>query len=262
MALFNINGTAREITGTNKAGNPVHRYHNSCWRCGGTGIFRWHTAVGPAAGTCFKCGGDGKGAEVLERLYTADELVKAQAARDKRLAKSEAKRLERAHAHQEAAEAHRQVAFALADKIGTQEAIKQLLDGREHAACDPDTRWKLFTLYGRAKEERAARYAAAVQRKRDESAHIGQVGDRVELTLKVVHTISFHISKYPLIITTINICETPEGLSVVYKGANEWQKGATIRVKATVKEHGERDGRKQTLIQRPKVLEVIEEEAA
>lgn len=262
MALFNIHGDPRQLTGTNKAGNPVNRYHESCHRCGGTGIYRWHTSFGPAAGTCFNCGGDGRGAEVLERLYTADELVKAQAARAKRQAKANEKRDAKARAEFERSEAIRLKAYALADQVGTQAAIDQLQAGLPFEQCEPDVRWQLFVLFGRAKEERAARWEAERVRKIEESQHIGQVGDRIELTLKVVHTVSFQVSRYPLIVTSVNICETPEGQSVVYKGANCWAKGSTIRVKATVKEHGEREGRKQTIIQRPKVLEVIEEVTA
>lgn len=44
---------------------PTDRIYwtEDCWRCGGTGIFKWWTAVGLARGTCFGCGG----ARTIER---------------------------------------------------------------------------------------------------------------------------------------------------------------------------------------------------
>jgi len=41
-----------------KASERIH-YRDTCSRCGGSGIFRWPTARGEAAGTCFGCYGEG-----------------------------------------------------------------------------------------------------------------------------------------------------------------------------------------------------------
>lgn len=258
--FFNIYGTERTMTGTNQAGNPVHRHFDDCCRCGGSGVYRWHTRFGPAAGTCFKCGGNGKGAEVIERLYTESELVKAQAARDKRLARAAEKREAKAAAREAAWQLEVDKANALADEKGTQEAIDELKERAKAHGDDAPYKKQLAALYQRAKAEREAAWAKRDQDRKDNSAWIGEVGERREFDLTVRHTIGWTVSRYPLIQTFINICETPEGLAVIYKGANCWEKGARLVVKATIKEHGERDGVKQTVIQRPKVLEEIEEE--
>jgi hypothetical protein len=43
---------------------------------------------------------------------------------------------------------------------------------------------------------------------------------------------------------------------VIYKGSNYWGKGAQVKCLAKIKEHGERNGVKQTIIQRPTKVEV------
>ena len=55
-------------------------------------------------------------------------------------------------------------------------------------------------------------------------------------------------------VTFINICRDPSGNVVVYKGSNGFERGETLRVKATIKAHDERDGVAQTLISRPKTI--------
>jgi len=44
------------------------------------------------------------------------------------------------------------------------------------------------------------------------------------------------------------------GNVVVYRGNYLGEKGEAIRMMATVAEHGEREGVKQTIVQRPKII--------
>lgn len=84
------------------------------------------------------------------------------------------------------------------------------------------------------------------------SAHLGQVGTKITLTV----TIS-HIHAYEGFYGTqfIHIMKSGKDV-VIYKGAKKLaDKGATIALTASVKEHGVRDDVKQTVIQRPKVKE-------
>lgn len=86
-------------------------------------------------------------------------------------------------------------------------------------------------------------------------AFVGTVGQKVTMTLSVVHIIvldGMYGSTY------IHICEDADQNVVIYKGNSHAFpcKGETATVTATIKEHGVRDGVKQTIIQRPKVLEV------
>lgn len=86
---------------------------------------------------------------------------------------------------------------------------------------------------------------------REGSHHVGVVGERREFTLTVNKVFSFD-SQFG--VTFINICKDADGNVIVYKGSNDLEEGETVRVKATVKAHEERDGVAQTLIARPKVL--------
>jgi hypothetical protein len=112
-------------------------------------------------------------------------------------------------------------------------------------------------------DARAARKAewanekAALDAKR---THIGTVGQKVTLTLTIVHIVVLN-GMYGT--TYIHIMEDADKNVVIYKGnstAVGWTpegqprgKGDTFIVTATVKEHGVREGVKQTIIQRPTV---------
>lgn len=47
-------------------------WREACYRCGGSGIYRWMTGWGPASGTCFACWGAGK----VERSNAVQTLRK------------------------------------------------------------------------------------------------------------------------------------------------------------------------------------------
>ena len=101
-----------------------------------------------------------------------------------------------------------------------------------------------------AKKAEWASEKAALDAKR---AHIGAVGQKVTLELTVVHVVVLE-GMYGT--TYINICEDADQNVVIYKGNSSAipGKGHTVNVTATVKEHGVRDGVKQTVIQRPKAV--------
>ncbi len=80
-------------------------------------------------------------------------------------------------------------------------------------------------------------------------AWVGNVGERQFFNLTVQHVVSLE-GHYGT--TYINICRDEDKNIVVYKGSNGWsKKGTIVTCMAKVKEHGERDGIKQTMIQRP-----------
>lgn len=82
---------------------------------------------------------------------------------------------------------------------------------------------------------------------------VGEVGKKVQLTLTTRHVVELD-GYYGT--TWIFICNDQDGNDVIYKGTSAAfpDKGETATIVATVKEHGVRDGVKQTVIQRPKVL--------
>jgi len=89
--------------------------------------------------------------------------------------------------------------------------------------------------------------------------HLGTVGEKITLTLTIRHIVVLD-GMYGT--TYIYIMEDADQNVVIYKGKSDvigWTpegdvrtKGDTLTITATVKEHGVREGVKQTIIQRPK----------
>jgi len=99
-------------------------------------------------------------------------------------------------------------------------------------------------------EERVAGYAAKRAEEAATSNWIGAVGERRNFTVTIRNVIvidGIYGASY------LHIMHDADGNSVIYKGTNVLGvQSATVTVKATIKEHGERDGVKQTKISRPK----------
>jgi len=107
-------------------------------------------------------------------------------------------------------------------------------------------------------DARAARRAEWADKKAAIDAtrqHVGTVGEKTTMTIKVVHIVVLEGSYGT---TYINICEDENNNTIIYKGnANGFpDKGETATITATIKEHGVREGVKQTVIQRPKVISI------
>jgi hypothetical protein len=86
--------------------------------------------------------------------------------------------------------------------------------------------------------------------------HIGEIGKRMEMRLTVRHIVElegFYGTSY------IFICDDAANNTVIYKGTSRdfSNKGETALVTATIKDHGVREGVKQTIIQRPKVTALL-----
>jgi len=89
--------------------------------------------------------------------------------------------------------------------------------------------------------------------------HIGEIGQKLtlELTLKKVIKIEgMAFSRYDNGLTFIFIFEDAEQNVVIYKGRSsalmDLDEGSVVSLIATIKDHGVRNGVKQTIIQRPK----------
>jgi hypothetical protein len=105
----------------------------------------------------------------------------------------------------------------------------------------------LVTLSGAA--ERQAQYAA----KAAASQWIGEIGKRDIFSLTVKFVTGYE--------TQFGYChvfgfEDQSGNVVIYKGSSDLklERGRSCEIKATVKDHGLRDGNKQTIIARPQVM--------
>jgi hypothetical protein len=86
------------------------------------------------------------------------------------------------------------------------------------------------------------------------SQHIGTVGDKITLTITVERIIVLE-SQFGT--TFITLARDEQGNTIFYKGrTNIGSKGDTNTIKASIKDHTEYSGVKQTVIQRPKLVEV------
>jgi hypothetical protein len=104
-------------------------------------------------------------------------------------------------------------------------------------------------------EERIAKAAQRREEKleadRAGSTHVGAVGERREFSVLCERSFSFE-GVYG--VSHINICRDEAANVIVYKGSHGLEKGWRYVIKATVKAHDEREGVKQTIIARPKIL--------
>lgn len=109
--------------------------------------------------------------------------------------------------------------------------------------------------------ERAEQRVAERAKKRAEEAAasqwIGKVGERIEITATIIFVTSYETQFGVTVVTGLR---DDAGNMLIQKGVGIGYKGEKIVVRATVKEHGERDGMKQTILSRPKVLDIIETE--
>lgn len=106
-------------------------------------------------------------------------------------------------------------------------------------------------------------FEKAAEPVQNQSQHIAQVGDRLELTGKVLSVAQFEKRKFHYYDSTIgNITRLDIGGNIVVYFGYLAERGATVTVMATIKSHDEYQGRKQTVISRPKLLNVAETVAA
>lgn len=100
---------------------------------------------------------------------------------------------------------------------------------------------------------RKAEWAAQNAAKNALKTHIGTVGEKMVITLTTVHVVDIETA-YGYI--GLYICEDSNKNTIIYKGNAKGfpDKGESAMIIATIKEHGVRDGVKQTIIQRPKVI--------
>ena len=122
---------------------------------------------------------------------------------------------------------------------------------KEHIRLQVIARRDEFMAFVEANKAAQAQRDAELEVKRSKSRHVGEIGDRIDITatITVVKAIDgFYGVSY------FTILENSKGDVFKYVGSAELgEKGQTITMKATVKDHAEYQGVKQTLINRPKV---------
>lgn len=251
MQLFNRCGTARTPNfGTTE--KPAYRYVGKCSRCGGAGkAEKWrHTGL-----VCYACGGSGLGAEVVERLYTAEQNAKLDATQAKRNAKATAKR--------NAEEADRQAKLAAERAVWLEQTAEFRAKLEQLTAEEPEggywtdvaTRVNANQAQPSDKLVEAVDAALAKIAAARASQFVGQVGKAVELTLTCERIIDCSWGQFPRISSWMHLCRDNQGNVIVYKGAGNFLGlGETGKVKATVKAHEVYLETKQTFVQRPRIF--------
>ena len=143
----------------------------------------------------------------------------------------------------------------------------KLTEGQYNAVC------KIIDKQAARQAEWDAKREADKNAKNATLEHVGVVGERMQFELKVVAVIEFDRPKfhyYDSGVGHITIMEDDAGNKVVYMnsmgekldngGYMPAEKGDTVLFMAKVKEHGVRDGAKQTIVQRPTKIVVIKGE--
>jgi len=255
-APFSCTGVSENVwdngDGTTKAGGV-------CDYCG-TGI-RWEFWIkGSIAGAKqFKVGCDcvaktGWGIdrflEVRAEHTRARRQAGAQKRRDARKAQIEAERAQRTAQRLEATQAWRDANGALVARLEAYEGTNEFLRSMAYNLAH----WGDLTARQVEAVESCFAVIDRLEAARANSQHIGVVGDKVTLTITVERIIvlksEFYGDNY------ITIARDEQGNAITYKGRSDLGgKGDTCTVKASVKEHTVYNGVKQTVIQRPKVLE-------
>jgi hypothetical protein len=215
----------------------------ACTRCGGFGgseVWKRTDFV------CYKCHGTGGKHIAKVTVYTAEQLAKLNARQDAKLAAKQAAQ----KAQEEAAvaafnEAYPDIVAKLAQIPAPSGFVQDVVDkGRKYGFLSDRQRDALNAALDRElvrKEQNAV------------SQHAGTVGERIEFTGTITFTTQFQGAFGTVYVT--GICDDA-GNIFIQKGKYLGYKGERLIVTATVKEHGERDGVKQTIITRPKVASV------
>lgn len=253
-----------------KTVDGVEYVREDCGRCGGRGIvshsnvtFRSSRVRGGEAPWCFKCEGAGA---VWTKATTLARREKAQA-------RAAAKR--EAEAAEYAAKADERAAALEAWKTANADLVEALRAEMPEGVVEGGITYRIAKTWtaqlavdlfdagmipaekvaAKAREilaERAAAKAAA-----SAAGHFGTVGARVEITAEIVRVSSFETTfGYRTQTKYVVGMRTAEGHELVTftTGAfgYEAEAGETVTFKATVKEHGEYDGKPQTTLDRAK----------
>ena len=139
--------------------------------------------------------------------------------------------------------------------LGAWEKYGKLTEGQYNSVCKIIDNQEVRQAEWKAKREadRTAKNATL--------EHVGVVGERIQFELTVVAVIEFYHPQFHYNdsgIGHVTIMEDAVGNKVVYMNRLKTaDKGDTVLFMAKVKEHGVRDGAKQTVVQRPTKVVVV-----
>ena len=189
-----------------------------CWKChNGNGIFWKKTWNGAFPDTCWSCNGTGKG---KVRLYTLKQV------------QGQIKRAEKNH-----------ILYLNKVALGNEiNALKRIA----------------YNYSEKGIAQRAKRLAWKKDKilTKNSSEFVGQVKDRGTFDLTLTFRKGFETD---FGVSFLNTLKDAQGNVFTYWGnsLNDVEENSTITVKATIKDHREYDGTKQTVINRPKLVEKV-----
>lgn len=242
----------------------------ACGRCGGAGgSAKWQFT----GWTCFDCGGQGTRGTETVKVYSAAKLAKLQGTAAK-AAERKATKLAAKQAAAAAAADERRAAFLathgallarvlpyVGEDVEGGEVRHPFLTDVYRKAMEraelTDGQVTALVSYVTKLEARAAAQAHATANSR----HVGAVGERITFT-GTVKRVSWHeVASFGYglpcqkALTVIELADG-SGSTVTYFGADALgEEGAVVTVKATVKEHREFRGVRETRVSRPKHVE-------
>jgi len=239
-----------------KKGKPVWVHDVKCWRCGGAGgadIWKF------TGWTCYRCGGTGwERKPAIEKLYTVEELAKFDAIAAKKAAKKEAARVAAEATAKAEADARREAFWAAHGELI---AKANALVGRDTFIDDVARK---ATERAEISEKAEAALKTAVERliaedtRKAASGWVGEIGERIEVEATVERVADFIRSRFNgygqerVYIITLR---TAEGNALVTKTPSFYaEKGSTLKLRGTVREHIEYQGEKETRLERVKEL--------
>lgn len=265
MTLYFRDG--REFCGTphlTAKGKPTTVMTRSCGRCGGAGRSdRWaYTGY-----TCFDCGGSGKGRAETVSLYTAEQLARLDVTRAKRSEKRAAVAAEKARVAAAEADARRE---AFLSEHGALLADMRAFAARSEWIADVLRR---ATTQHKLSPAQVAAARTAVDRFRAQdvlraaSDHVGAIGERIEFAGTVERVSHYTRPQFGASWLTETVwivtIRDDRGNALVSKSPRfHAEKGERLTGKATVKEHSEYRGERQTAIQRIKLSPEVAPAAA
>ena len=259
--MFTREGVAHNgATFKDEKGRPGFSRLKGCGRCGGAGGWK-----GWPGYTCYDCGGKGNLGYECVRVYSAAELVKLNATREKIRAKAEAKRTAK-QAEFEAAAAVKRAKFLTANGALVAKAkavaensplIASLLEGLENYGDWTVKQVALVEKVVAEVTENAAKAAA--------SGWVGKVGERIEVKVVVERNASYERASFSgrgVDTVWITTMRDEAGNAIVVKSpAFSPGKGDRFVLRATVKEHSEFRREKQTVMMRAAKIEAMKDAA-
>ena len=203
----------QKISFFNSKEKPYGKY--DCYRCDGSGIYKWWTQMGATGGACYKCWGSGKHSA---RLYLKKEMKWKQSSKAKRDAK-------------------KQKYYELLDEKNALKRIAYNNSEKGLAYRNKRLSWKRDKIADKHK-----------------SNFVGTLKQREDFTLTLTFRKAFHGGDFGTSwLNSLKDAQgnvfTYWGASLLDVEVND-----TITVKATVEEHKEYQGVNQTVIKRPKII--------